>query len=181
MSGEPRQGGRLLPSNSRGRNDAVRTGRRSLWSRGRSPRLKGPDDSRLVALRHHQSLWLAPAVLLVGAILPWPYGYYELLRLAVCAVSAWIAYEQWRHDDAVSGWVVVFGGIAMLYNPLMPIHLTREIWSVLNLASASVFVVHLRALRSLVGDLDLSARDEATSRHAARLLVARRLLKRLKR
>ena len=29
-----------------------------------------------------------------------PYGFYNLLRLAVCVVSAWLAYEQWKHDDA---------------------------------------------------------------------------------
>ncbi|MCY3817867.1 MAG: hypothetical protein OXH52_00680 [Gammaproteobacteria bacterium] len=123
---------------------------------------------------------MAPAILLAGALLPWPYGYYELLRLAVCAASAWIAYEQWRHDDGVSGWVVAFGGMAMLYNPLMPIHLTREIWSVLNLASASAFVLHLRALRGLVRDLDSVARDGTTLRRAG-LSGSRRLPKRLKR
>ena len=181
MTGRPQRGGRrLLPGDSRGRNEPVRTGRHSLSLRGKSPRSKGPDHSRLVALRHHKSLWLAPAVLLTGALLPWPYGYYELLRLAVCAVSGWIAYEQWRHDDAVSGWVVAFGGMAMLYNPLMPIHLTREIWSMLNLASALVFVLHLGALKSLVQDLDSSARDGTRSRRAPRLSVSRWLAKRLK-
>lgn len=60
-------------------------------------------DSRLVFLRHHPSLWLAPAALLILALLPWPYGFYNLLRLAVCVVSAWLAYEQWKHDDAISG------------------------------------------------------------------------------
>lgn len=137
--------------------------------------MEGPEGSQLVTLRHHKSLWLAPAALLAGALLPWPYGYYELLHLAVCAVSAWIAYEQWRHDDAVSGWVVAFGGMAMLYNPLMPVHLTREIWSVLNLASASAFLLHLRALRGLVQDHASSAQDETTSRRFRGLSVGKTL------
>ena len=109
-----------------------------------------PSDSRLVSLRHHPSLWWAPAALLLAALLPWPYGYYDLLRLAVFVVSAWIAYAQWRHDDGVSGWVVAFGAAALLFNPFMPIHLTREIWSVLNIGTAMLFLGHLRALRRLV-------------------------------
>ena len=107
-------------------------------------------DSRLVSLRHHPSLWLAPATLLILALLPWPYGFYNLLRLAVCVVSAWLAYEQWKHDDAVSGWVVALSAAALLYNPLLPIHLTREIWSVLNIATAGLFLGHLRVLKNLV-------------------------------
>ena len=107
-------------------------------------------DSRLVSLRHHSSLWLTPVALLILALLPWPYGFYNLLRLVVCVVSAWLAYEQWRYDDAVSGWVVALSIAALLYNPLLPIHLTREIWMVLNLVTAGLFLGHLRALKILL-------------------------------
>ena len=108
-----------------------------------------PAKSQLIALRHHPSVWLLPAALLVLALLPWPYGYYNFLRLSICAVAAWIAYTQWRHDDALSGWVIVMGATALLYNPFLPIYLTREIWSVLNVVSAGLFVGHLWALRQL--------------------------------
>lgn len=107
-------------------------------------------DSRLVALRHHPTVWLAPAALLLLALLPWPYGFYTFLRLGVCLVCAWLAYEQWKLDYAVSAWVVVLGAIALLYNPLLTVHLTREIWSVLNLLTAFVIVCHLWSLRRLM-------------------------------
>ena len=107
-------------------------------------------NQRLVELRHHASVWVAPAVLLIAALLPWPYGYYGLLRLAVFMVSAWIAYEQWRFDDAVSGWVVAFGGVALLYNPFLPVYLTREIWSILNIATAVLFLMHFQAVKRLI-------------------------------
>ena len=108
--------------------------------------------SRLVSLRHHPSVWLLPAGLLILALLPWPYGYYNFLRLCVCAIAAWIAYTQWRHNDALSGWVIAMSATALLYNPFLPIYLTREIWSVLNVVSAGLFVGHLWALRKLVND-----------------------------
>ena len=109
---------------------------------------KGYDSSEsgLVSLRHHPSVWLLPAGLLLAALLPWPYGYYNFLRITVCAVTAWLAYTQWRHDDALSGWVVALGTTSVLYNPIVPINLTRELWSVLNLASAVILVGHLRSL-----------------------------------
>ena len=106
-------------------------------------------SSRLVTLRHHPSIWLLPAGLLILALLPWPYGYYSFLRIIVCAAAAWAAYTQWRHDEALSGWVVVLGATVMLYNPIIPVFLTREIWSVLNLLSTGVFVGHLWTLGKL--------------------------------
>ena len=140
-----------------------------------------PHESRLVWLRHHKSLWLAPTVLLGVALLPWPYGYGQLLRLAVCVVSVWIAYEQWKHDGAVSGWVVAFVGVALLYNPVMPVHLSREIWSVLNLASAALFLGHLGALSSLVRHRDGTVPRRTRLERSRRLRVTRGLPKRLKR
>lgn len=106
--------------------------------------------SHLISLRHHTSVWIAPAFLLVLALLPWPYGYYIFLRLAVSVLAGWLAYEQWKLDDAVSGWVVALGGVALLYNPLLPVHMTREIWSVLNLGTACIFLWHLAMLRRLI-------------------------------
>ena len=44
------------------------------------------------------------------------------------------------------GWVWVLGVIAVIYNPFVHIHLTREIWSIVNIvtiliAAASIFVL----------------------------------------
>ena len=113
-------------------------------------RTLGSHESRILSIRHHASVWIVPALLLVLALLPWPYGYYTFLRLSVCAVSGWLAYEQWRHDNAVSGWVVALGATALLFNPISPIHLTREIWNVLDLATAGLLIAHLCALRRLI-------------------------------
>ena len=117
-------GKRILPTDRDGYGDPALTSQQDASHHRVRDTL--PGTSRLVSLRHHKSLWLVPVVLLTVALLPLPYGYYQLLRLAICAVSGWIAYEQWRHDDAFSGWVVVFAGVALLYNPIFPVHLSRE-------------------------------------------------------
>ena len=54
-----------------------------------------------------------------------PYAYYILLRWVYCAVFAyltWQAFIQGRH-----GWVWVLGFTGAIYNPLIPVHLTRAI------------------------------------------------------
>ena len=109
-------------------------------------------ESPNAVFRHHWILWVGPVVMLVAALFPWPYGYYNLLRFCVCGAAAFLAYQQWTHDDAASKWVVILVAIALLYNPLLPIHLTREIWTVLNIGTSLVFVGHLRSLRLLLSE-----------------------------
>lgn len=68
-----------------------------------------------------------------------PYGYYILLRWVCCAVFAYLAMQAsgYKQQD----WVWVLGVTAAVYNPIVPVHLTREIWSVLNLITIGIAVV----------------------------------------
>ena len=77
--------------------------------------------------------------MLVWALDDHVYGYYTLLRFIVCAVAvycAFLAYSQSKED-----WTWIFGGIAVLFNPIIPIYLNRELWSVIDVIVAGVFVV----------------------------------------
>ena len=97
---------------------------------------------------HHWALWVAPAVLLLLATLPLPYGYYLFLRIVVCGCAAFIAWGTYL--DAGSRWTAAalgMAGAAVLLNPVIPIHLTREIWLLPDLLLAAFFLLHLRAVR----------------------------------
>ena len=130
-------------------------------------------NPRTTVFRHHWILWAGPVVMLVAALLPWPYGYYNFLRFCVCGAASFLAYQQWTHDDAASKWVVILGAIALLYNPLVPIHLTREIWTLLNVGTAMAFVGHFRSLRLLLHETGKSTRWIGGER-SGRALVRRR-------
>jgi hypothetical protein len=44
------------------------------------------------------------------------------------------------HDGEASGWLWVMVGILILFNPLVPLHLRRDTWRVLDLLAAGIFV-----------------------------------------
>jgi hypothetical protein len=100
------------------------------------------------------AIWLAPAALLVIAVIPLPYGYYTFLRITVCGVSAFLAYREVVAASGISIWAIFLGGIALLFNPLIPVHLTRYIWFFIDLACAVFLVGHFLARRK---DLDASS------------------------
>jgi hypothetical protein len=88
-------------------------------------------------------LWTA-AVMLVLAVPPvWPYWYYVLLRLVVCGAGAYGAYVAHRSDASL---LVPFALIALLFNPLIPVHLPKVLWAALDLATAAFLIYSARGL-----------------------------------
>jgi outer membrane protein assembly factor BamB len=78
------------------------------------------------------------ALMLFVGIGSWPYQYYVALRIVVFAVSVYstfLAYY-YRKNFAVLPFVV----IAVLFNPLFPISLSRNLWLVLDIVSGLLFL-----------------------------------------
>lgn len=84
-------------------------------------------------------LSIASGALLLFGILNLPYGYYVFLRLAICVSSAVVAYH--FYNVKKSSWTVIFGAIALLFNPFIPVYLTKEIWVSIDFISAILFFV----------------------------------------
>ncbi len=89
--------------------------------------------------RPHLIPCIVASVTLLGALGDWPYGYYQLLRFVVCGVSVYVAYMAYIWQKLWATWLFVI--IAVLFNPLIPIHLSREVWQPIDLICALLFVV----------------------------------------
>jgi hypothetical protein len=79
-----------------------------------------------------------PAILLFLAFLELPYGYYTLLRLVVTGVSLYAAFGL-LEKGSVNFWVML--AIAVLFNPLIPVHLSKEIWIPIDIIVGIYFAV----------------------------------------
>ena len=65
------------------------------------------------------------AILLLWALDRHPYSYYTILRFVVCGVTGYGVYFAAQLEK--NGWAWAFGIIALLFNPIIPIHLARLI------------------------------------------------------
>jgi len=83
---------------------------------------------------------VAPMLALIWGMQPGnPYGYFVFLRVVVCLcafVFAAIFVGQKRETL-----VVLFVGIAILFNPVLPIYLSREKWLAIDAAAIVTFTV----------------------------------------
>ena len=81
---------------------------------------------------------LIAAGMLFGALGRWPYSYYIVLRWVTCAAAVVVVYHGHVYRKPWAIWVFIF--IAALFNPILPVHLTREAWRIIDLAAATTFV-----------------------------------------
>jgi len=73
---------------------------------------------------------LCVIAMLLLALISLPYGYYILLRWVVTVTAGYIAYLAYIEKRQL--WITIFIFIAIIFNPIVPIYLDRQIWSIIN-------------------------------------------------
>ena len=84
--------------------------------------------------------------MLLVAVAPLPYGYYQFLRWATSGVAVFIAVKGYTWKQTWATWL--FAAVAVMFNPILPINLSREIWQPIDLAGALLFGLSTLFLRN---------------------------------
>lgn len=88
---------------------------------------------------------LIPAVIaapmLFVAVANLPYDYFILLRWVVTVCAVIILYAALEKED--NTWMVIMGAVAILFNPIWPVHLTKSIWIPIDIAAGILFIVSI--------------------------------------
>ena len=77
-------------------------------------------------------------ILLLVAFGNLPYVYYNLLRLVVCGSSIYLGYQYSQSKNEKFSWAFYIQ--AVIYNPLIPMYLGRELWVIVNAISIALFL-----------------------------------------
>jgi len=83
--------------------------------------------------------------MLLGALGHHPYDYYRLLRWIVCGVAAFAAFRASERNKN-GGWVWVLAFVALLFNPIIPVHLERETWAFIDVGVAVLLLISIVAV-----------------------------------
>jgi len=86
-------------------------------------------------------IYVISALLFIGAA-PLPYGYYMFLRIAACGFFIWASIVTYEKRSQYLPWV--FGLLALLFNPIIKIHLPKELWAIIDICSA-IFVLAMKS------------------------------------
>lgn len=86
-------------------------------------------------------LYIVCALLLLLATLPLPIAYYSILRIIVST----IAILAMASSNKKFIWMICFGVIAFLFNPIIPVYLNNKtMWIIIDILAAIVFLVFLK-------------------------------------
>ena len=88
-------------------------------------------------------IFLIPAIFL--CIIPFfkfPYGVYTLLRIVVMLSAAFTIYVNYNKIKKVDATIIIFSAILILFNPMFPIRLSKEIWLPIDLITAAIYFYH---------------------------------------
>lgn len=78
----------------------------------------------------------AAGLICIAAVFPLPYGFYTFVRLVVSIASIFAAIELKNEENFI--WVL-FGAVALLFNPIVPVHLDRGLWFPIDLIVGGSF------------------------------------------
>ena len=93
-------------------------------------------------------LFLIPIVLLLIGLADLPIGYYTIVRIAVCLISALSCYWSFKSDEKVGIATVVFGLLAILFNPFIPVYLQNKgAWTIIGILAAILLAIRYLTLK----------------------------------
>ena len=88
-------------------------------------------------------LWLAEAVIVILALVALrkgnPHSYYIVLRWVACPLFCWIAWKAFSLSRATL-LVILAGVLAVLYNPVLRVILSRDKWEIVNIVMIGIAI-----------------------------------------
>ena len=88
---------------------------------------------------------LLTAGLLFLSIFDLPIGYYTFLRIVVTIASVIVISSEIK--NGINTWVVIFGIITIIFNPVLPIYLNEKaIWIPIDIAVGILFLIRFFTL-----------------------------------
>ena len=84
-------------------------------------------------------LLICAALLLLG-VANLPIGYYTLLRVVVTIGALAVVVTEF--ENGLNFWVITFGLIAIVFNPIIPIYLNdKSVWMPIDIIGGIIFVI----------------------------------------
>ena len=85
------------------------------------------------------------AGLLFWALERHTYDYYTLLRWVVCGTCAFVVYIAAELEK--NGWIWIMGIIGLLFNPIIPVHLSKSTWQPIDVVAGIVLLVSIPLIK----------------------------------
>jgi hypothetical protein len=104
------------------------------------PEVQTPASGSPIVRLNWIPLVVSIAMLLMASAESWPYAFYQLLRIIVTGTAGYVVVQVINRHQF---WPWIMGGVAILFNPVLPISFTREEWQPVDFVVAIIFLIAL--------------------------------------
>ena len=101
-------------------------------------------ENKMFTNKNYIHYKIISAILLLLGILSLPYGYYQLLRILITISAGMCTFESFNKNNQPMMYLFLL--ITILFNPLLPIHLNKSIWIIIDLITALFFLISIKIL-----------------------------------
>ena len=89
----------------------------------------------------HTPIKITLAILFFLCLADMPYGYYQLVRFIALIGFAILAYQSYEKNRKTE--VIIYAGLALLFQPLFKIALGRDIWNVVDVVVGIALIISI--------------------------------------
>lgn len=84
-------------------------------------------------------LKLLAIAMLLGALLSFPFVYYQLMNWVVVGASLVTVQQAYQRKMPALAWL--FALVAVVFNPVAPLYLRADIWHIVDIVAAALFLI----------------------------------------
>jgi hypothetical protein len=84
-------------------------------------------------------LKLLAILMLLGALLSFPFVYYQLMNWVVVGAALVTVQQAYQRKMHALAWL--FALVAVVFNPLAPLYLRADVWHIADIVAAALFLI----------------------------------------
>ena len=84
---------------------------------------------------------ISATFLFLAMLSGWPYGFFTLLKFVIFTLTAYIAWISYQAKQ--EKWTWIFGFIAVIFNPFIPLYFGRDFWILVDLIVAVFLIISI--------------------------------------
>ena len=85
-------------------------------------------------------LFIPAGLLIASNLITFPVGFDTFIKMIICFSSGTIIFYAFKSAKGINETIIIFSLILILFNPVIPIHLERELWLLFNLLTSGIYI-----------------------------------------
>ena len=85
-------------------------------------------------------LFIPAGLLIVSNLTTFPVSFDTFVKMIICFSSGTIIFYGFKSAKGINETIIIFSLILILFNPVFPIHLEKELWLPINFLTSGIYI-----------------------------------------